>query len=183
MSQGASRHSKVRLACFAVLVLAYLMASSGSVAAESLSIVSVGVTADEARWKWPVDGERRVVEAFRAPAHAYGAGHRGMDVAVTSGGTVQAPAAGVVAFRGRVVDRPLLTIEHAPGLVSTFEPLDSDLRVGDRVEAGTVIGQAATGGHAIAGTLHIGVRVDGEYVNPLPLFEDIPRAVLLPCCA
>ena len=133
-------------------------------------------------WQWPVDGPRRVSVAYRAPAHAYGPGHRGMDVAAGAGGTIVAPAEGVVAFQGVVVDRPLLTIRHADGLVSTFEPVESPLRPGDAVRRGQDIGRIATGGHAPADTLHVGVRRDGEYINPMLLFGGLLRARLLPCC-
>lgn len=140
------------------------------------------IPGEGAEWQWPVSGTREVVEAFRAPAHDYGPGHRGIDIAANVGSTLQAPADGVVAFRGVVVDRPLLTIDHGAGIVSTFEPLSSDLSPGAVVHAGDDIGAVATGGHAAAGTLHIGVRVDGVYVNPMLMFGDVPRAVLLPCC-
>ncbi|WP_228479687.1 murein hydrolase activator EnvC family protein [Microbacterium abyssi] len=133
-------------------------------------------------WPWPVAGPHDVVEPFRAPAHDYGPGHRGIDIAADAGTVVHAPADGVVAFRGVVVDRPLLTIDHGDGVVTTFEPLESDLSVGAVVHAGDVIGTVATGGHATVGTLHVGVRVNGVYVNPMLMFGDVPRAILLPCC-
>lgn len=133
-------------------------------------------------WVWPVAGARAVVEPYRAPAHRYAAGHRGVDLPAAPGTTVRAPADGVVAFRGTVVDRPLLTIRHDGGLVSTFEPLSSELEPGDAVRAGDELGVVAAGGHAAAGTLHLGVRLDGDYINPMLLFGAVPRAVLLPCC-
>lgn len=135
-----------------------------------------------ATWVWPIDGARSVANPFRAPAHEYGSGHRGIDIVTSQGRAVRAPADGIVAFRGTVVDRPLLTIEHAGGYVSTFEPLTSDLSPGDVVPAGETIGTVASGGHAESGTLHLGVRLGGEYINPMTLFGEVPRAVLLPCC-
>lgn len=136
-----------------------------------------------ADWAWPVDGARHVVVPFRAPAHEYGAGHRGIDIGVRADGVIRAPAAGIVAFRGTVVDRPLITIEHAGGYVTTFEPVVSSLSPGDEVDAGTEIGSLSVGGHSAPGTLHVGVRLDGDYINPMLLFGGVPRAVLLPCCA
>ena len=133
-------------------------------------------------WLWPVAGPRVVLEDFRAPAHEYGPGHRGIDIAADAGAEVLAPADGVVAFRGVVVDRPLLTIDHGGGYVTTFEPVDSELSPGSSVQAGQQIGQVAAGGHAAPATMHIGVRLHGVYVNPMLLFGGIPRAVLLPCC-
>ena len=137
---------------------------------------------EEPRWLWPTDGGMQIVEPFRAPAHAFGAGHRGVDLAATAAAVIRAPSDGIVAFRGVVVDRPLLTIEHAGGLVSTFEPLQSSLKPGDAVSEGDLIGVTASGGHAAAGTLHLGVRLDGVYINPMLLFGGAPRSVLLPCC-
>lgn len=151
-------------------------ASSGSWAASSVSSSS-------SRWTWPVSGTRTVVAPFRAPAHAFGAGHRGIDILAAAGGPVVAPADGVVAFRGTVVDRPLLTIEHEGGFVSTLEPVDSALRPGDAIRAGMVVGALGHGGHSPAGALHLGVRREGAYVDPMLLFGGAPRAVLLPCCA
>ena len=134
-------------------------------------------------WLWPTDGARLVIAPFRAPAHDYGPGHRGMDVAAEPGSPVRAPAAGVIAFRGTVVDRPLITIDHGGGYVTTLEPVASELSPGDAVAAGEPLGTVAAGGHAPRGTLHVGVRVDDVYVNPRGLFGRPPRAILLPCCA
>lgn len=153
------------------------------IAARPTAAVSPDLPGEEVRWLWPVDGGREVMEPFRAPAHAFGAGHRGIDLGVAATGVVRSPADGLVAFVGVVVDRPLLTIEHAGGLVTTFEPLRSPLKPGDRVSAGDEIGHVAVGGHTPPGALHLGVRLDGEYINPMLLFGGVPRAVLLPCCA
>ena len=161
------------------LLLAVAVSTTGAAPSAALSS---GDSEDGPRWRWPVDGSPEVVEPFRAPAHAFGAGHRGIDLAAPLEAIVRAPADGIVAFRGVVVDRPLLTIEHADGLVSTFEPLQSTLKPGDTVSAGDEIGVVATGGHAAPGTLHLGVRLDGEYINPMLLIGTVARAVLLPCC-
>ena len=136
----------------------------------------------EGTWLWPLDGARRVAEPYRAPAHEYGAGHRGVDLVASPEAVVRAPADGVVAFRGTVVDRPLVTIEHGGGFVSTFEPVTSTLDPGDPVSTGDEIGVLAVGGHAAAGTLHVGVRLEGDYINPMLMFGPVARAVLLPCC-
>ncbi|GAA5154291.1 hypothetical protein GCM10025768_25240 [Microbacterium pseudoresistens] len=132
-------------------------------------------------WLWPVAGGRTVVEPFRAPAHAYGPGHRGIDIAADD--VVRAPAAGVVAFRGTVVDRPLITIDHGGGNVSTLEPVQSELTPGTVVAQGEAIGTLSVGGHAARGALHIGVRWNDVYLNPMLMFGRVPRAVLIPCGA
>ena len=170
-------HSSIAI----LLVLAILGGAPSRTDADASAGAPTGSTSSPL-WHWPLDGPRAVSAPFRAPAHEYGAGHRGIDLSTQLGAVVRAPAAGTVAFRGTVVDRPLLTIEHADGLVSTFEPLLSSLSPGDVVAEGDDIGTVAAGGHAVAGNLHLGVRLDGAYINPLLLFGEVRRAVLLPCC-
>lgn len=131
------------------------------------------------RWRWPV-APVRIVRPFVAPAHRYAPGHRGIDL--QGAPVVVAPASGIVAFAGVVVDRPLVTIAHPGGLVTTLEPVVTPLRPGTPVVPGMPIGVLAVGGHAAAGTLHFGVRLHGEYINPMLLLGGVPRAVLLPCC-
>lgn len=133
-------------------------------------------------WRWPLADGVRIVRPWAAPAHAYAPGHRGLDLQAQPGAEALAPASGVIAFRGRVVDRPLVTIDHGGGLVTTLEPVESDLSPGDVVERGQVVGHVAMGGHVEPGALHFGVRLDGEYVNPMLLLGGVPRAILLPCC-
>lgn len=133
-------------------------------------------------WSWPVPGARHVAQPFLAPAHEYAPGHRGIDLTAAEGTEVHAPADGVVAFRGVVVDRPLLTIDHGSGIVSTFEPMESELTPGTIVRTGDRLGVVAHGGHSPVGQLHVGVRLNGVYINPMLMFGAVPRAVLLPCC-
>jgi len=168
------------LALAAVLVLAGA-APAGAVPVRPAAAVDPGSSTIETaeRWHWPVRPVR-IVEPFVAPAHAYGPGHRGIDVQGSP--VVTAPASGIVAFAGVVVDRPLITIAHPGGLVTTLEPVATPLRPGTPVIRGMPIGVLAVGGHAAPGTLHFGVRLHGEYVNPLLLLGGVPRAVLLPCC-
>lgn len=139
--------------------------------------------ADEAlpRWSWPVSPPRITV-AYRAPAHAYGPGHRGIDLAGAVGAEVRPPDDGIVAFVGVVVDRPLITIDHGGGLVSTMEPVRATVSLGASVHRGQPVGTVGTGGHTTPGELHLGARRDDVYLNPLRLLGEVPRAVLLPCC-
>lgn len=142
--------------------------------------VAVNGAASAPEWAWP-RAAPRLVEPYLQPPHPYGAGHRGIDVG-GDGDAVTAPADGVVAFAGTVVDRPVVTVDHGDGWVSSYEPVRSALRPGAPVRRGDELGRVDAGGHAPAGALHLGVRLHGEYVNPLLLLGGVPRAVLLPCC-
>lgn len=130
-------------------------------------------------WVWPV-APVRIVRPFEAPAHRYGPGHRGIDLEAS--GEVRAPADGVVAFAGPVAGRGVLTIDHGDGLVTTLEPVHTDLAAGTAVARGERVASVSTGGHAAEGSVHFGVRLEGEYINPMLLLGGIARAVLLPCC-
>ncbi len=129
-------------------------------------------------WRWPVDPPRSVLRPFIAPETPYATGHRGIDIRAPAG-TVFAPADGVVHFAGTVVDRPVLSIDHGGGVLSSYEPVTSTLKAGDSVSRGDPIGVVLPG-HCVSLCLHFGVRVDGQYFSPLAWLGGIPNSVLLP---
>ena len=99
-----------------------------------------------ASWSWPLSPKPSVLRTFDPPDKPWLSGHRGVDLGPTSDGApVTAPSDGVVAFAGVVVDRPVLTIDHGDGLKSSFEPVTSELKAGDAVRKGQVIGTMEPG--------------------------------------
>lgn len=138
------------------------------------------VAAAAALWAWPIAAPHPIARPFVAPATPYAAGHRGIDIRAAEGSEVRAPADGVVHFAGVVVDRPVLSISHGGGVLSSYEPVRSSLQEGDPVRRGQVIGTLEPGHCGDGACLHLGVRVDGEYVSPLLFLGGQPRAVLLP---
>jgi murein DD-endopeptidase MepM/ murein hydrolase activator NlpD len=132
-------------------------------------------------WSWPVDTSRDVARPYRAPPTPYAAGHRGIDLPTPVGATVRSPDDGVVQFAGVVGTRPVLSVRHASGIVSSFEPVDALVEAGRQVRRGDPIGTvAASSGHCPLDCLHIGARIEGRYFSPLVLLGGVPRAVLLP---
>jgi murein DD-endopeptidase MepM/ murein hydrolase activator NlpD len=129
-------------------------------------------------WRWPVDPPRSIVRPFVAPPGPYAAGHRGVDIRAPTE-TLYAPADGVVRFAGTVVDRPVLSIDHGNGLVSSFEPVVATVTRGEAVARGQPVGTIVPG-HCASLCVHVGLRINGEYVSPLTLLGGIPRSVLLP---
>ena len=124
-----------------------------------------------------------LLHEFVDPGPAWGAGHRGVDLAAAPGSPVLAPGDGTVTFVGTVVDRPLLVITHPDGLRSTLEPVTTDLPPGARVEAGAAIGTLAPEASthcAPAYCLHWGVRRGEEYLDPLVVLGVVQAVVLLP---
>ena len=178
----------------AIALLALLLASSPTtllVSAAAAERSGAGAAADVAldvapplpsgagSWQWPVVGDHRIVRPFVAPATKYSAGHRGIDIEALPSGEVVSPAYGIVHFAGVVVDRPVVSIRHPDGVISSFEPVLSALAEGTTVARGSPIGIAGAG-HCEVSCLHVGVRVYGEYVSPLVYLGSVPRAVLLP---
>jgi murein DD-endopeptidase MepM/ murein hydrolase activator NlpD len=130
-------------------------------------------------WEWPVADPHPIVRPYIAPKTPYSAGHRGIDIDLGATIEVRAPADGIVHFVGTVVDRPVLSIRHPDGLISSYEPVTSTLARGDVVTQGQSVGKVQAG-HCKRACLHFGVRLDGDYVSPLNYLSGIPRAVLLP---
>ncbi|KAM9863868.1 hypothetical protein ACI1US_00217 [Leucobacter sp. BZR 635] len=133
------------------------------------------------RWLPPLGPPLAVSGPYLPPPTPYAAGHRGIDIPGRPGESALAPVAGTVSFVGKVADRQVLSIRVDARTVVSFEPLEqgeSGLAEGDSVVRGQIIGETGEGGHCLAECLHLGVRVDDEYVNPLRYFSE--RPVLLP---
>lgn len=162
-------------------VLALALATGGT--APSTTTAPGSFTAP---WSWPLAPEPGVLRHFQPPPERWKAGHRGVDLSAarsTGAGAaapVLSPADGFVSFAGTVVDRPVLSIDHGDGLVSSFEPVATTLRKGDRVGAGDAVGTIKGPAHCPVLCVHWGVRLQGEYVDPLAYVSDRRPSVLLP---
>jgi murein DD-endopeptidase MepM/ murein hydrolase activator NlpD len=135
-----------------------------------------------------------IVRGFEVPAGTYGPGHRGVDVGGRTGEAVRAPAGGRVGFAGPVAGRTWVSLLVAPGVMATVGPLlDVRVTAGQRVRALAPVGRLGPGhgpahepGHGPAHgpghgmRLHLSLRVDGVYVDPLPYLLDRPRPRLAP---
>ncbi|MER5604755.1 M23 family metallopeptidase [Micromonospora tulbaghiae] len=133
------------------------------------------------RFRWPLPGAPRVVRRFDPPPQPWLSGHRGVDLAAAPGAPVLAAGAGTVLFAGSVAGRPVLTVGHADGLRTTYEPVRSRLTAGTGVDAGTRVGDLLAGhpGCVETACLHWGLRRETEYLDPLALLG-LGRVRLLP---
>ncbi len=157
---------------------------SGLAVATLLVALTAPASTPVPRWSWPVGGGERpwVAAPYRAPESRWGPGHRGIDLGAEEGAPVRAVADGRVTHRKRIAGRGTITLRHESGIRSTYEPVDSDLSVGDRVRAGQVIGRVGDeAGHCAPRTcLHLGAKQGHGYTDPLPFFGGPRRVVLLP---
>ena len=100
--------------------------------------------------------------------------HRGLDYAGAAGSPVIAPAAGRVALVGRVsqgfrVHGNVVGIDHGQGVISIFMHLSRiNVKEGDFVKAGQLIGAVGSTGAATGPHLHWGLYVNGQSVDPTP---------------
>jgi murein DD-endopeptidase MepM/ murein hydrolase activator NlpD len=169
--------SAVLLLTFAALLPVAAAAATGNGdGLVAVPIATVGPDPPRVPGLWmPVTGA--VVRGFDVRAGPYGPGHRGIDISAPVGAIVRAPAAGTIGFAGPVAGTTWVSVQVAPGVLVTLGPVpDPAVRAGP-VRARSPIGRVGPG-HG--GTLHLGVRVDGVYVDPLPYLLDRPRARLAP---
>lgn len=146
--------------------------------------VAVGPASDDAagagststtRYDWPTGAAVSVLRPFDAPDRPWQSGHRGVDLDLATGAAVLAAGDGVVAFAGNVAGRGVVSIDHADGIRTTYEPVTAVVAAGERVGAGQVIGHLAEPAHCTpASCLHWGARRGPEvYVDPMLLLRAV----------
>ncbi|MFI5833185.1 murein hydrolase activator EnvC family protein [Micromonospora sp. NPDC051300] len=144
-------------------------------------VPAVALPPAAARFRWPLPGRPRPARRFDPPPEPWLPGHRGVDLAAGPGAEVRAAGAGTVLFAGPVAGRTVITVGHHDGLRTTYEPVRPRLAAGDRVDAGTPIGDLLPGhpGCAAPACLHWGLRRGDDYLDPLALLG-LGRVRLLP---
>lgn len=100
--------------------------------------------------------------------------HRGVDYAGAYGSPVVAPAAGRVSLVGREsqgfkIHGNVVGIDHGQGVASILMHLSRiDVKEGDLVQAGQVVGALGSTGASTGPHLHWGLYVNGQSVDPVP---------------
>ena len=124
---------------------------------------------------WPVQG--RISGRFgnqRVYNGQKGSGHSGMDIAAPTGTAIKAPAAGVITFAGPALylTGGTVLLDHGHGVSSNFLHLSRiDVKVGDRVSQGQVIGAVGATGRATGPHLHWGMNWFDVRIDPLLVLE------------
>ena len=103
-----------------------------------------------------------------SPGYSFGF-HTGVDFAVPVGTPVQSMMDGVVTFAGYSPSGyGYLVVVENQGIQHLYAHLSRiDVSVGDRVDAGEVVGLSGDTGRSTGPHLHWEVRVDGKPVDPL----------------
>jgi murein DD-endopeptidase MepM/ murein hydrolase activator NlpD len=134
-------------------------------------------------WVLPIQAPAMLVRSYLAPNSDYSAGHRGVDYSVTSGQKLVSPSDGVIAFKGTVANKPVLSVQHDDGFKSAFEPACSLLPVGSKVLMGQPIGWICPSllykSHCSPWLcLHFSLRHNGLYLSPLALIGGLAPSVV-----
>lgn len=104
--------------------------------------------------------------------------HNGLDIAAPMGTPIVAALPGrILAKNHYFFNGKTLVIDHGQGLTSMYCHMNefADLKIGDRVEAGQVIGKVGTTGRSTGPHLHWTMSLNAARVEPklfLPLEED-----------
>lgn len=129
---------------------------------------------------WPAHGWLTSTMGRRTDPMTGGADyHPGLDIAGDKGQAVYATADGVVTLAGRQgAYGNLITIDHGFGLETRYGHLSGfQVRQGDRVQRGDLIGRLGATGRATGTHLHYEVLANGRLLNPLRLLtRQKPRA-------
>lgn len=101
--------------------------------------------------------------------------HTGMDFRAQTGDPIHAAGAGVVRLTKELFySGNAVVIDHGAGVFTSYSHLSRiDVKVGQRIEKGRVVGLAGATGRATGPHLHWGVKVNSVNVNPLTFIRVI----------
>lgn len=104
--------------------------------------------------------------------------HYGVDVAAPTGTPIRAPAGGVVTLADpdMYFEGGLVFLDHGQGVTTlTMHMSRVDVKTGDRVEQGDIIGAVGGTGRATGPHLHWGVYWRGAWLDPQLLVGPMPK--------
>jgi hypothetical protein len=115
-------------------------------------------------------GERRVLNGKEVAPHA------GLDLAVGTGTPLRAAAGGrVIAAEDYFYSGKSVFVDHGQGFITLYIHMSRiDVKEGDRVARGDVLGQSGATGRVTGPHLHWSVLLNGVYVDP-ELFLKVGR--------
>lgn len=125
---------------------------------------------------WPVPGYYGITSYFggrSSPTAGASSNHKGIDIACDSGVSIVAASDGTVIVAAyNYAEGNYVCIDHGGGVVTLYMHNSALMvSVGDTVVAGQQIAAAGSTGISTGPHCHFGVRVDGNYVDPLAYLQ------------
>jgi murein DD-endopeptidase MepM/ murein hydrolase activator NlpD len=121
-------------------------------------------------FRWPVKG--RVIAGFGPKAN--GQQNDGINVSVPEGTPIKAAEDGVVAYSGNELKGygNLVLIRHSNGYVTAYaHAKELNVKRGDQIKRGQVIGKSGQTGNVDAPQLHFEVRKGPAPMDPMPMLS------------
>ena len=153
LQKASSAQTARPAAATGAAIVASALGSAGAAGAGSIQILSGAVTSGfGGRW---------------------GAFHEGLDIAAPIGTPIHVPLAGTVISSGPASGFGLwVRVQHTDGTITVYGHINrSFVQVGQHVAAGDVIAETGNRGQSTGPHLHIGVMVNGSYIDPRPWLD------------
>jgi murein DD-endopeptidase MepM/ murein hydrolase activator NlpD len=134
---------------------------------------TTGTVTSSGKYRWPLADYTYISSYFSMRDDPFGGSstefHNGVDIPAPTGTAVMAVAGGQVAWSYLSSSAGnWIGIDHGNGTYSVYMHMSSRLvSEGDYVSAGQTIGLVGSTGRSTAPHLHLSIRLDGSYVNPL----------------
>lgn len=99
--------------------------------------------------------------------------HLGVDLASTQNAPIEAANSGIVVHTGYMgIYGNMVIIDHGLGIFSQYSHLNSiEVKKGQKIAKGTVIGTTGVSGLAGGDHLHYGMLIGGKFVNPIEWWD------------
>lgn len=125
------------------------------------------------KYIWPLSGYSYISSYFSMRNNPFGGNstefHNGIDIPAPTGTPIMAVSGGQVAWSYMSSSAGnWIGIDHGNGTYSVYMHMSSRLaQEGDYVTTGQIIGLVGSTGRSTGPHLHLSIRLDGSYVNPL----------------
>lgn len=147
--------------------------TKGQEATTSKSNTSTNQTTSNGKFIWPLTSNTYISSYFSMRNNPFGGSgtefHNGIDIPASTGTAVMAVSGGQVAWSSLSSSAGnWIGIDHGNGIYSVYMHMSSRLvKEGDYVTAGQTIGLVGSTGRSTAPHLHLSIRLNGSYVDPL----------------
>ena len=155
---------------------AYRQQQAAAAAAGSTVPSDVQITYTGGSLQWPVSTGGTITSRFGPRESPGGIGsryHQGLDIGCPAGTPIVACEAGTViaaAYSSSMGN--YVTIAHSASMSTTYMHNSSlCVSVGETVSRGQVIALAGSTGNSTGPHCHLGLRINGSYVDPLPYLQ------------